>query len=334
MPRLSAKLRLGAALLLALPAAAFAGQATAPAAIVAAADHHQHLFSPGIIAFIAPKPGPDALREIPVTELIALLDESGIRRAAVMSTAYMYGRPSRVVEDEYAKVKAENDWTAAQVAKYPERLRAFCGFNPLKDYALAELERCAAHPQLRTGIKMHFGNSDIQLDKPEHVARLKEVFRAANRHRMAIAVHMRASISLKRPYGEAQARAFLDQLMPEATQTMVQVAHFAGSGPGYEDPSANEVMRVFAEAAARKEPNTRNLYFDVASIATPDMSQAHAREMVERIRQVGVDKVLYGSDAATPTNMKPREAWAAFRALPLTEAETRRIAGNVAAYLR
>lgn len=72
----------------------------------------------------------------------------------------------------------------------------------------------------------------------------------------------------------------------------------------------------------------------MASIATPDMSQAHAREMVERMRQVGIDKILYGSDAATPTNMKPREAWAAFRALPLTEAEIKRIAGNVAAYLR
>jgi predicted TIM-barrel fold metal-dependent hydrolase len=332
MSRLFAKLRLSAALLLALPAAAFAAQARE--AIAAAADHHQHLFSPGIIAFIAPKPGPDALREIPVTELVALLDEAGIRRAAVMSTAYMYGRPSRVVEDEYARVKAENDWTAAQVAKHPERLRAFCGFNPLKDYALAELARCAAHPQLRTGIKMHFGNSDVQLEKPEHQARLKEVFRAANRHRMAIAVHMRASISLKRPYGEAQARAFLEQLMPEATDIMVQVAHFAGTGPGYEDPPSNEVMRVFAEAAARKDPNTRNLYFDVASIATPDISPAHAREMVERIRKVGVDKILYGSDAATPTNMKPRAAWAAFRALPLTEAELRQIAGNVAPYLR
>lgn len=333
MFRLFATLRFGAALLLALPVAACAGQAGPAAPVVAGADHHQHLFSPAIIAFIAPKPGPDALREIPVTELIALLDSAGIRRAAVMSTAYMYGRPSRVVEDEYAKVKAENDWTAAQVAKYPDRLRAFCGINPLKDYALAELERCAAHPQLRTGIKMHFGNSDVQLEKPEHQARLKEVFRAANRHRMAIAVHMRASISLKRPYGEAQARAFLEHLMPEAANILVQVAHFAGSGPGYEDPPSNEVMRVLAEAAARKDPNTRNLYFDVASIATADISPAHAREMVERIRMVGVDKILYGSDAATPTNMKPREAWAAFRALPLSEPELKRIAGNVAPYL-
>jgi predicted TIM-barrel fold metal-dependent hydrolase len=328
MSRLLAKLCTTAALLTALPAA-FAAAPAAPAA-----DHHQHLFSAPIIALINPKPGPDALREIPVSELVSLLDSAGIRRAAVMSTAYMYGRPSRVIEDEYAKVKAENDWTAAQVAKYPDRLRAFCGFNPLKDYALAELERCAAHPQLRHGIKMHFGNSDVQLENPAHIARLKEVFRAANRHRMAIAIHLRASISLKRPYGEAQARALMEHLMPEVPDSMVQVAHLSGAGPGYDDPAANEVMRVFAEAAARKEPNTRRLYFDVASIATPDITPAQAREMVERIRMVGVDKVLYGSDAATPTNMKPREAWAAFRALPLTDAEFKRIAENVAPYLK
>ncbi len=324
MPVLTARLFLAAALVLPI-----AAQAAAPAA-----DHHQHLFSPGIIAFLAPTPGPDSLREIPVEELVGLLDKAGIRRAAIMSVAYMYGRPSRVVDDEYAKVRGENDWTAAQAAKYPDRLRAFCGFNPLKDYALKELARCAAHPGLRHGIKMHFGNSDVQLENPEHIARLKEVFRAANRHRMAIAIHLRASISLKRPYGETQARAFLTQLMPQATDIVVQVAHFAGAGPGYEDPPANEVMRVFAEAAARRDPHTRNLYFDVASIATPDISPEHAREMVARIRMVGVDRILYGSDAATPGNMKPVDAWAAFRALPLAPEEIAAIAGKVAPYLQ
>jgi len=297
-----------------------------------AADHHQHLFSPGIIALL--EPGPTGPQPLSADDLVGHLDTAGIRRAAIMSVAYMYGRPSRVIEDEYAKVKAENDWTAAQAANYPERLRAFCGFNPLKDYALAELERCAAHKQLRHGIKMHFGNSDVQLDKPEHIARLKEVFRAANRHRMAIAVHLRASISLKRPYGDTEARAFLEQLMPLAADIPVQVAHFAGAGPGYDDPPANAVMRVFAEAAARRDPNTRQLYFDVASIATPDITPEHAREMVRRIRMVGVDKVLFGSDAVTPANMRPREAWAAFQALPLTKEEIERVAANVAPYLR
>ena len=77
------------------------------------------------------------------------------------------------VDDEAAKVARENDWTAAQAARYPGRLIAFCSFNPLKDYALAELKRCAGLPGLKRGIKLHFGNSDVQLDDPAHVQRYR-----------------------------------------------------------------------------------------------------------------------------------------------------------------
>lgn len=297
-----------------------------------AADHHQHLFSPGIIALM--NAGPAGPQAIDADALLQHLDNAGIRRAAIFSVAYMYGRPSRAIEDEYAKVKAENDWTGAQAAKHPDRLRAFCAFNPLKDYAMQELERCAADAHLRHGLKFHFGNSDVQLENPAHLARLKEVFRAANRHRMAIAVHLRASISLKRPYGAAQATLFLNELMPLASDIAVQVAHLTGAGPGYEDPPANEVMRVFAEAAASGNPQARRIWFDVASIATPSISPAHAQEMVRRIRQVGVERILFGSDAVTPNNLAPRAAWAAFRALPLTDKEFGAIATNIAPYLR
>lgn len=72
----------------------------------------------------------------------------------------------------------------------------------------------------------------------------------------------------------------------------------------------------------------------MAAIAHPGNTAAQSREMVERIRMVGLDKILYGSDAAAPGQMKPRDAWAAFRALPLSDAELKRIAGNVAPYLR
>lgn len=310
-------------MLLALPAFCLA----APAA-----DHHQHLFSPATIALI--NAGPGGPQAIDADALLVHLDRAGIRRAAVLSVAYMLGRPNRVIEDEYAKVRAENDWTAVQAAKHPERLRAFCGFNPLKDYAMAELERCAADPHLRHGLKFHFGNSDVQLDNPIHIARLREIFSAANRHRMAIALHLRASISLKRPYGEVQARAFLEQLMPLATDIVVQVAHFAGAGPGYDDAPANEVMRVFAEAVAKGDPHARRIWFDVASIVTPTISAVHAREMARRIRLIGVERILFGSDAITPTNMAPREAWAAFQALPLTRGEFDAIAANLAPYLK
>jgi predicted TIM-barrel fold metal-dependent hydrolase len=312
-------------------AAALLGGASARAAEPAAplADHHQHLFSPMATAMLAS--GATGPAPLDARGLVALLDAAGIRRATILSLAYMYGGPSRSLDDEYGMVRRENDWTAAQAAQYPGRLLAFCSFNPLKDYALDELARCAGTPGLRAGIKLHLGNSDVQLDKPEHVLRLREVFRAANAHHMAIVVHMRASISKKRPYGAAQARVFLEQVLPMAPDVPVQVAHFAGTGPGYDDPPSDEAMGVLADAVERHDPRTRNLWFDVASLAN-GAPPGDAERLVRRIRQVGVDKVLYGSDSAAGDNLRPREAWAAFRALPLTQDEVARIRTKLAPY--
>src|SRR5688500_12681762 len=195
-------------------ASAIALLLAAPAHAVPAADHHQHLFSPALAELSS---SPERKFE-PLTakDLIAHLDAAGIKRAVVLSTAYMWGRPNRKIENEYDKVRAENDWVSTEVARYPQRLTGVCGVNPLKEYALEELARCARDPNLRHGVKLHFGNSDVQVENPEHRAKMKEFFAAANRHRMAIAVHMRASISLKRPYGAEQARVFLEQLLPAA----------------------------------------------------------------------------------------------------------------------
>jgi uncharacterized protein len=303
----------------------------APRQVAPVADHHQHLFSPALVALLDTT---HAMQPITARDIVALLDSAGIRKAVLLSAAYIYGSPSRSVPDEYAKVRAENDWNAAQAAEYPDRLLALCSFNPLKDYALEELARCAKDPGLRHGIKLHFGNSDVQLENPGHVAQLRRIFQAANAHDMAIVVHLRASISRNRPYGPVQAHAFLDQLLPAAPDVVVQVAHLAGSGPGYDDPPVDSVMAVLAEAVQRKDPRTRHLWFDVATVVDPKISRATAALVVKRIRQVGVDRILYGSDAALGGNLPPREGWAAFRKLPLSQAELERIAGNVAPYLR
>jgi hypothetical protein len=53
-----------------------------------------------------------------------------------------------------------------------------------------------------------------------------------------------------------------------------------------------------------------------------------------RIREIGVDRIVYGSDGAAGGNLAPREAWATFRQLPLTEAEFKAIANNIAPYMR
>lgn len=297
--------------------------------IVPAADHHQHVFSQARVDFQASA----GFKPITAQDIIGLLDTAGIRRAVLLSTAYGYGRPGSEPPDEYARVKAENDWNGAQAALFPKRLIAFCSFNPLKDYALDELARCAKDANLRHGIKLHFGNSDVQTELPEHFEKIKKVFQAANRERMAIIVHMRASISKNRPYGPQQARAFLE-LLSFAPDIPVQVAHLASSGPGYDDPPAHSVIAVLADAVAKKDSRTRKLWFDVASNAFPTNSAEVSELLVKLIRQIGVKRILYGTDAAVGNNLRPREAWEVFRQLKLSEKEIKTIAGNVAPYFR
>jgi predicted TIM-barrel fold metal-dependent hydrolase len=297
--------------------------------IVPSADHHQHVFSSAYVEkFLAP-----GSKTITAQDVIGLLDKAGIRRAVLLSNGYSFGRPGAEPPNEYAVVKAENDWAAAQAALFPKRLIAFCGFNPLKEYALDELARCAKDKNLRHGIKLHFGSSDVQTEIPEHFEKLKKVFQAANANRMAIVVHMRASISKKRPYGPEQARAFLE-LLSFAPDIPVQIAHLASSGPGYNDPLAHSVIEVLADAVAKKDPRTRKLWFDATTSAHPKNSAEVSDLMVKLIRQIGVRRILYGTDVAIGDNLPPRESWEAFRQLKLSKKEIKTIAGNVAPYFR
>jgi hypothetical protein len=93
-------------------------------------------------------------------------------------------------------------------------------------------------------------------------------------------------------------------------------------------------MAVFAEAIERGAPHTGQLWFDVATVVDENISAANATLITRRIRQVGVERVVYGSDAALGDNLRPREGWAAFRQLPLTDEEFAQIANNVAPYFR
>jgi predicted TIM-barrel fold metal-dependent hydrolase len=93
-------------------------------------------------------------------------------------------------------------------------------------------------------------------------------------------------------------------------------------------------LATLAYAVERHDPLTRRLLFDVATSVDANISPETAALIAKRIRQVGVERILYGSDAALGTNLRPRESWAAFRRLPLTEQEFAAIAANVAPYLR
>jgi predicted TIM-barrel fold metal-dependent hydrolase len=295
------------------------------------ADYHQHLFSSELAALMRTTPPVAAVKTRTAADLIGQLDAAGIKRAVVLSTAYIFEQPSRTVDHAAEKLKRDNDWTSKQVAQFPNRLVGFCGLNPLKDYALEELARCAADPNLRRGLKLHFGNSVVDYHSPDDIAQVQRIFRAANDRRMAIVAHVRASVTAKLPWGRDEALIFLNELLPAAPDVVVQVAHLAGAGSP-QDEGAQQALEVFVDAVARNDPRARNLYVDATTLGEPP-TPANAQRWAAAIRRLPT-RVLFGSDATTAA-ASPGGVWTAMRKLlPLTDDEFRGIANNTPPYMQ
>jgi predicted TIM-barrel fold metal-dependent hydrolase len=112
----------------------------------------------------------------------------------------------------------------------------------------------------------------------------------------------------------------------------VQIAHLAGAG-GY-DAATDSALSVFTDAITRQDPRMKNVWFDATVVVRPGMSPDVLQQITARIRQLGVRRVLYGSDAAVNPLAYPQAGWEAFQRLTLTEAEFKVIANNIAPYMR
>jgi hypothetical protein len=185
---------------------------------------------------------------------------------------------------------------------------------PFDAYALDELRRCAAALHA-AGLKLHFANSGVVLTNPEHVEVVQAVFAEANRLHLPIVVQVQNEAG----YGTRDAQIFLTEVPPRAPDVVVQLAHMAGSG---------------ADAIARRDPRTARLYFDVATNAE-GQSYARLALLAKRIREIGTDHILHGSDASFGKHLTPRQEWATFQGyVPLAPVEIAAIANNIAPYLR
>jgi uncharacterized protein len=273
---------------------------------------------------------PRAQQATTAEDFLAELDAAAIQRANILSIAFVFAGSPELKADEAARVRAENDFNAQQAARHPSRLTAFCSLNPLKPYALDEVESCGRDPRIK-GLKFHFSDSGVFLTNPQHLLKLKAVFEAANKHRLAVTAHIMASSADYDP--KATATILLNDLLPLVPDVPVQIAHMGGDSRFGEQSQA--AFAVFAAAIQAKDPRTTHLYFDGSGPV--DVSGSQSPESLETVaaamRRVGMNRILFASDRHSPNNAPPAETWKAWRAkLPLTEAEFRDIADNVVQY--
>ena len=301
------------------------GAAAAQEAPSVAVDHHVHVHSPAILEFLPAycgSPGrigacPEVFtRPLTVGDLLADMDAAGVRRAWLMSTAYLAESPMMVPPrpDAPDLIRAANEFTVDLARTHPDRLVAFIGVNPLTPTALPEIARWADEP-FAFGVKLHLTNSDVDLRDPADVAALAAVFRAAAAGGKTIMIHMRTRAA---DYGAQDVRIFLDQVLPQARGAPVVIAHSGGWG-GLDDNTWN-AMAAFAEALEQDPKAGEHLYFDLAQVFDADTSDADLARLVVLMRRIGIERFVAGSDwpFSGPLDGYLNDA---FARLPLTTGE-------------
>ncbi|MEO3406170.1 amidohydrolase family protein [Mucilaginibacter sp. CAU 1740] len=232
--------------------------------------------------------------------IINRLNRAKFYSAWIISNAYWFGSPLTPVQNEYKKVKHQNDWIASQAARYPGRLKAFMSINPLKPYAIKEIERCAVTKQF-TGIKLHFANSKVNLFDKAQVKQIQKVFAIANKYKLLLLVHFR---SAEKWDGEANTNILLKQLMPFAKNTKVVIAHMAGWG-GY-DRQTGKALSLIASYLHSDNKAHRNLFLDISAVfpigsndQKPTQNKS-AQQLLgafkQRVKSIGADHIVFGTD--------------------------------------
>jgi len=324
-------------LLLAFHGAAAAGQS--PYNVPVRVDHHVHLSSPTIQAFVPAfcesirrfgGCDPALTAHHSVDDLLSAMAQAGIRHALVLSNGYLAESPMMQTPraDAGDLLRAANDWTVDLARRYPKQFSAFIAVDPISPTALPEIARWRGSPSV-TGVKLHLTASGVDLRQDRDVAALAAVFRAAAEAHLAILVHLRTQ---QMDYGASDIRRFVEDVLPAAGNTPVQIAHAGGWG-GI-DAATLSALTAFADASEKKPRQFRYVWFDLSGVWTDKSSAADKQALIALIRRIGLKHFLAASD--WPYNADDLADYynRVYPELPLTPQEWASIRSNVAPYAR
>jgi len=222
---------------------------------------------------------------------IGALDEARVAKGVILSGAYLYGLSSLHLKpgDLAVKTRKENEFTAAQVAQYPERLVGFLSVDPLADSAVNELRHWHGSKQL-VGLKLHFFASAVDIRNARQRAQVANVINVAAAAGLPMVIHVGGG-----NFNAADAELFIRDILPSAGSSWIQIAH-AGGGLPQRDGNSAEVLRAFADHIVRDDPLTRHVLFDLSYLPLPNETAQSTAALTEQIRRIGIQRFLFGSD--------------------------------------
>ena len=241
-------------------------------------------------------------------ELVSQMDAANVQQAVVLSLGYDSGLP------DDAAMMAENDYTAAEVGMYSDRLVGFCGIHPLRESAVDEIDRCVDELGM-TGVKLQLGGSGVDLRVPEHVDAMSAVLDKVSERGVPVLMHAVSADGLPLDTDALFNMAFLLATHPDVRMTL---AHCA-SASNFDLNTLTALLVAFESSPPLLSPTK---FYGDATLSEKE-------QVVWRLRKWGLEHVLFASDYLLVSPQEtPSEALDTIASYPFTQEELDMILSN------
>jgi predicted TIM-barrel fold metal-dependent hydrolase len=286
------------------------------------ADHHMHLASADLCRRVGECLDSNHPPAVYAADAVRALDAAHVAKGVILSCAYLYGmRSLHLSQEEVARrVRAENEFTAAEIAKYPDRLAGFLSLDPLQPGAIDEM-RYWSGKHVFGGLKLHFHASGVNIRSASDREKVKQVLAEAAKENLPVVMHVGGG-----DFNASDAELFIKEVLPSAGNSWVQIAH-AGGGLPQHDGNNLKVLQTFADHIVQNDPRTKNVLFDVSYVPDPKASSETLTAFAREMRRIGIKRFLFGSDFNVLT---PAEEISNLKKLGLNEQEWETLQGNCA----
>jgi predicted TIM-barrel fold metal-dependent hydrolase len=289
-----------------------------------ATDAHVHILSPELIKIWKGFGIPFSRLDEYYSDIDVILKNTGTKRIDLISMAHVFSSNEfGKFENERELVEAENSYVAAARNKYPKKIRAFCSVDPLREYAVEELERCRTALKM-DGIKLHHNANQVYLTVPAHLEKVKKVFEFAAKHKMPVLMHFDNS---HRRFGKPDVDLLAGSILNDLKPVKLRIAHFGTSG-GF-----NLRTKVFLDAFIEQLNSNAKLKkhkitFDISAVGLDKdsdgvrkLSDEEWTELGSYARKVGFGRITFATDYPL---YEPAEYFGILRErLKLTNAEVK-----------
>lgn len=262
-------------------------------------DAHVHILSPSLIKIWKGLGIPFSRPDEYYSDIHVILKNTGTKRIDLISMAHVFSSSEfGRFENERELVEAENSYVAAARNKYPKKIRAYCSVDPLREYALEELERCRTRLKM-DGIKLHHNANQVYLTEPAHLAKVKKVFEFAAKHKLPILLHFDNS---HRRFGEQDVDLLVGSILNDLRPVKLRIAHFGTSG-GF-SPRTRAFLDAFTEHLRTNAKLKRHkITFDISAVGLDKDSEGVRKltdeewtELGAYCRKLGFDRIVFATD--------------------------------------